>query len=156
MKNPGRNTMEILNWVKPVPSGSRGLDRDGFPLYVELVFAIRNGTTQMQSAVEMVRKLGVKDKVLHNLANLLETKTTMNQVWIPADYSHPYGWFFYQLGDVTHPHRLKGLLINLMGSQNAIMCKPCIRSLAINISWNKEHIIYPFHACRSLLGVTDG
>lgn len=80
----------------------------------------------------------------------------MNQVCIPADLSHPHGWFFYQLGDITHPYRLKGLLINFMGSQNAIMCKACIRSVTTNISWNLEHYMYPFHACKSLAGVTDG
>ncbi|KAM0368124.1 hypothetical protein ACHAPY_011589 [Fusarium culmorum] len=153
---PSRSMKEILNWVKPVPSGSRGLDRDGFPLYVELVFRSGQDMTPVQGAVEMVRRLGISDKVLQNLVNILSSKSTMNQVWIPADLSHPHGWFFSQLGDITHPHRLKGLLINLMGSQNAIMCKACIRSVTTNISWNLEHYMYPFHACKSLAGVTDG
>ncbi|KAF5227010.1 hypothetical protein FAUST_12051, partial [Fusarium austroamericanum] len=76
---PSRSMKEILNWVKPVPSGSRGLDRDGFPLYVELVFRSGQGMTPVQGAVEMVRRLGISDKVLQSLVNLLSSKSTMNQ-----------------------------------------------------------------------------
>jgi hypothetical protein len=44
----------------------------------------------------------------------------------------------------------------MMGSQNAIVCKACIRSYTTNIGWNQEQNMYPFHACKSLAGLTDG
>ncbi|KAL4721851.1 hypothetical protein ACLX1H_011345 [Fusarium chlamydosporum] len=138
---PSRNTKMILNYVMPVPSGNRGLDRNGFPLYVELVFRQTDDRSPVESAVKMFRALGIKDQVLHNLTDLLATRQTMNQVWIPADLAYPYGWFFNQLGDASHPHRLKGLLINMLGAQNPIMCKGCIRSYTTNKSWNLEQFI---------------
>jgi hypothetical protein len=154
--NPSRNTQQILNYIKPVPSGYFGLDRHGFPLYVELYFYQDKNKTAIESAVAMFRALDIYDSVMEKLTDHLGTQRTINQVWIPADLSHPHGWFFRQLGDATHPHRLKGLLINLMGSQNAIMCKPCIRSYTTSKTWNNEHFMYPFHACKSLPGLTDG
>nr|CEG05030.1 unnamed protein product [Fusarium clavum] len=156
-RNPTNIHETILKHVKPVPCGSHALDRKGNPLYVELVFRGINGNAQLiQSAVNMCESLGSTDRTLKEMIKAVGKQKTLNQVYIPADFSHPYGIFFKYLADTSHINRLKGLIINMIGGQNAIMCSACIKSYLSNVTIKKEHFLHPFHACKSISGFADG
>ena len=147
----------ILQHVKPVHCGGRALDRKGNPLYVELVFRGNDDLTQViQSAVNMCRSLGSTDKTLNNMIKAVGRQNTLNQVYIPADFSHPHGIFFQHLANTSHINRLKGLIINMIGGQNAIMCTACIKSYLSNVTVEKEHFMHPFHACKSISEFANG
>ncbi|KAJ4138360.1 hypothetical protein NW768_002183 [Fusarium equiseti] len=90
-------------------------------LYVELVFRGNDDDARViQSAVDMCRSLGSSDGTLNNMIKAVGKQKTLNQVYIPADFSHPYGIFFQYLAYTSHINRLKGLIINMIGGQNAI------------------------------------
>lgn len=156
-RDPTNIHKAILQHVKPVHCGGRALDRKGNPLYVELVFRGNDDPAQViQSAVNMCRSLGSTDGTLNDMITTLGRQTTLNQVYIPADLSHPYGLFFKHLANGSHINRLKGLIINLVGGQNAIMCTACIKSYLSNVTVEKEHFMFPFHACKSISGMANG
>lgn len=147
---------EILNYIKPVICGGRALDRKGNPLYVELVFRGDDQAAQILNAIKMCRAFSSKDRTLGKLVRALEQAPHLNQVYTVADLSHPHGKFFEDLASAQHINHLKGLLINMIGGQNAIMCTACIKSYMTNITMEKEHFLYPFHACKSITGIIDG
>lgn len=148
------NEVLILNdFITVAICGGRALDRQNYPLYVELLFQPDHNPTnkaRINLAVEMFRTLGQFDSVLTALINRLEKQTRIQLIYTPADLAHPYGWFFHQLADPGKPMRKKAFLISLMGTRNAIMCRRCIRSYTTQKSWNNEHVLWPFHACISL------
>ncbi|RTE69500.1 hypothetical protein BHE90_016116 [Fusarium euwallaceae] len=129
------------------------LDRDGFPLYVELAFDDQRGHDPKKLAKRFFENCGAPDKVMLELVGLI-SKRPLQPIYIPADFAHPRGWFFKQL--ITRPEHRKALGIALLGHRNPILCRHCCQSYFTNTSWNKEHILYPFSNCVSIRGFMGG
>mgnify|MGYP002348747857 CR=1 FL=1 len=129
------------------------LDRDGFPLYVELAFDDTGRENPKAIAKRFFERCGAPDAVMRELISLIPNRS-LQTIYIPADFAHPRGWFFKQL--ITRPEHRKALGIALLGFRNPIFCRHCCQSYLTNISWNKEHILYPFSSCVSIKGFMGG
>jgi hypothetical protein len=154
--NPEEVSNEVLilnDFITIITCGGRALDRYKYPLYVRLSFAPgphASNKDKINHVIEMFQTLGGQDAVVKQLLDQLKKQPRMQLIYTPADLAHPFGWFFHQLAKPTKPMYKKALLISLMGTRNAIMCRSCIRSYTTNKSWNDEHVLWPFHACISL------
>lgn len=129
------------------------LDRDGNPLYVELAFPDDNGNDPKQHATRFFSSIGRIDDQTKTILNLI-TKTALQPVYIPADFAHPRGHFFDQL--IERRERWLALGVAFLGIRNPVLCSHCVKSYVANVSWNKEHIIFPFSACISIKGFKGG
>lgn len=129
----------------------QAVDRNGYPLYVELAFASADTAFVAKRFFEtFIRPDGTLVNALLHVGG-----KKPKSMYIPADFAHPKGHFFHQLLS-CRPERVKALLIAAYGLRNPILCSCCIRSFLSTASWNKEHILYPFHTCISLGSFQDG
>lgn len=129
----------------------QAVDRNGYPLYVELTFKDKDSASIAKRFFETFIR---PDGALFNALLGVKGKKPMS-MYIPADFAHPKGHFFHQLLS-CRPERVKALLIAAYGLRNPILCSFCIRSFLSTVSWNRQHIIYPFHTCISFRSFQDG
>ncbi|KAJ4224921.1 hypothetical protein NW757_014310 [Fusarium falciforme] len=125
------------------------LDRDGNPLYVELAFADEDGGDPKQHATRFFSSIGRVDGGIKTILDMIPT-TALQPVYIPADFAHPHGHFVDQL--IDRRERWLALAVAFLGVRNPVLCSHCVKSYVANVSWNREHILFPFSACISIKG----
>ncbi|KAF4472967.1 hypothetical protein FALBO_135 [Fusarium albosuccineum] len=121
----------------------RALDRHGLPLYVELALPDDEGENPADFLRHFLSQIRSPDAVVRAFLQTIDD-CTIQPVYISADFSHPRSWFVKQL--MAWPERQKALIAAFTGLRNPLVCRACARSLETNVSWNKEHILFPFTA----------
>lgn len=86
------------------------------------------------------------------MAHDMAHATSRTRVFLTAERSHPYGYFFQRLGlDGTsgHPEHWEALWVAFMGRVNPIPCESCIETYSTLITSTREHVNAPFFDCTS-------
>lgn len=135
------------------------LDRLGLPLYVELALRGDNrpdgGRAAKKSLCQWIQMRQGRDRVLDSAIPIINSsKVEVQPVFIAADLGHEHGYMVREIS--SRLEHMKALIVAFIGYQNPIMCSCCIRSYTSNFSVSREHILTPFHACRSVPGFMGG
>lgn len=144
---------QVLKTFRVWVCGFRALDRLGRPLYVELDVQFPASGSREAFLVWFLKQLPFRDSTITAGIGLLATRT-LQQVFIPADWAHPGGYFLTNLP--SYPYLVKALIVAFVGVINPVMCRCCIRSYLSTTTRFDEHILTPFHACISAPGYLNG
>jgi hypothetical protein len=85
--------------------------------------------------------------------------SSRTRVFLPAERSFTYGWFFQQLGldgRGGRPERWKALMVAFMGKVNPIPCQECLLVYERSVTSTREHVNSPFFDCTSHPGSFGG
>jgi hypothetical protein len=128
-----------------------GLDRHGIPLYVELLL---RSADEAKGAIYALFNEFIRphDQVMDNIVQQFAKSNNRGRVFLPAERSHPYGWFFQSMGlsgKGSRPERWKALMVAFSGRVNPIPCRECLVVYERSVTSSGEHINTPFFDCTS-------